>query len=1375
MIRNTIILLFFFLSLTIKVYSQDIIWDFESTLQGWHDLGAGRDVKASLDNGKLLLEYYENSPTGGPQLWFPAVQVDNLNFNAEDYPYLELYYQALNWPVTTPVKFLITFINSANQFVYSYATIDPKKTAVSIEIAAFDPTWGKPYTGTMKSLQLELPHNGDPEANPATPWFSAKTLIDKVVLTNKKNDFLPAKESVEWSFDKDMNDNSGKYTTVTSGNPILISQSKSGVGALQLDGNSYITIPASNVLASQRATLSCWIKTPSEGQSSGLIPRIFSFGSSNFEIAFNQNKPSVLEYRIWNPIAPDWNNNIWQHLAITIDGNSLSCFLNGKKVGQTINSSSAQLRSGNLIIGVNGLKAVIDELKIYNYVLTNAEIGALGLIPPATIAPWNFAADLQGWHEIQDENIRDVSLNWANGAMVLTYQDKAVNNGPELWMPQVEVSANFDAELYPYCDIYYHAINWPISNNVKGKLYFTKSDGKIATALFDVDPVKNYLKIDIASVLTSSGVTYSGRIASVKLELPYQGSANPANNWLGASTQITKIEMNNNTSGSVSESLQTALNNASMVKNGLDRLNNSEFQYLPIGLGGTALRTDPWGFVFNRAPNAKTTTWHVHEPYFGYQYWWDKEGHRFNPYRIKSGYGSTLNPGTITDYQQKLDIATGELITKLNLDVAGVHFSSERSAFVTPEGILVLRVKDNGAPSPLKLKIMVEDQVRIYGNQGIYNKVQESWVGTSVIRNIENQDRGFVVTATRTNTSTAALAIAVDATSGFEFSEGNTLFNTIEPNGTITYFIAPASSYNPQTPTVPWDHAWNAAYTAKQKGYEQLKQETANWWSDYYSKSAISIPDTLITKLYLQSLYYHGVYFGNTKIPPGCNSTDIESFAGAVCPEYDLTLSQLALLYTGHINEAKNIADWTYSVLPKAKQNAIEGITHHNVTLKYSGGAKYTTLMGYDGALCLQPTVDEGRNLYSNYPGANSALMAVKYLDFTNDKDFKNAALDVLKSTTQVSLEDVIYDNSLKGYRCKNSPSTVQQASILYGLNESFKKGVAEPDWSVYKDKILIPRTSLNGEYLIAGGAGGVAVDGVGDATWLQHIWWDGVVAKTDPLAIPSYKNSAKSTTGDYVFNNGWMGVVAAKLYLGNEALGWLKNYQNNTVYYDQTCFTESKGMYMLTPEIGAHGSYICNLTQMLIDADNDSVTDVFPAVPEDWEYKKIGFTNLLTDGALSFTATRDFNKLTIQITNKSDEERKRFVRINIPRMLEVVGQQVTLKDNFIEQTLIFAPGETKNMEYEFRPAQIVSSTGKDDPMINEIKIYPNPLIGRTLYTEGLPSETTVRLFNMSGNQIYMGRLDRNTINLPLIKTGVYILSLQTQNGKTYKQLIIKK
>jgi len=180
---------------------QDIVWDFEKDAQGWHDLGAGRDVTASWDNGSLKMTYFENSPGQGPQLWFAAVQVEYDEFDASKYPYLEIYYKPFNWPTTSPVKVLVTFTNSNNELVYSYATLDPTKDFVSIDIAAFDPTWGKPYVGKMKSVQLELPHNGDPASNPATGWFGAWTMIDKVVLTaTKTGTGIDTKNAISESF-----------------------------------------------------------------------------------------------------------------------------------------------------------------------------------------------------------------------------------------------------------------------------------------------------------------------------------------------------------------------------------------------------------------------------------------------------------------------------------------------------------------------------------------------------------------------------------------------------------------------------------------------------------------------------------------------------------------------------------------------------------------------------------------------------------------------------------------------------------------------------------------------------------------------------------------------------------------------------------------------------------------------------------------------------------------------------------------------------------------------------------------------------------------------------------------------------------------------
>jgi len=132
------------------------------------------------------MTYIDGAPTQGPQLWFAAVQVEYDEFDAAKYPYLEVYYKPFNWPTTSPVKFLATFKNSNNESVYSLATLDPTKDVVSIKIADFDDQWGKPYVGKMKSVQLELPHNGDPASNPATNWFGDWTMIDKVVLTATK-------------------------------------------------------------------------------------------------------------------------------------------------------------------------------------------------------------------------------------------------------------------------------------------------------------------------------------------------------------------------------------------------------------------------------------------------------------------------------------------------------------------------------------------------------------------------------------------------------------------------------------------------------------------------------------------------------------------------------------------------------------------------------------------------------------------------------------------------------------------------------------------------------------------------------------------------------------------------------------------------------------------------------------------------------------------------------------------------------------------------------------------------------------------------------------------------------------------------------------
>ena len=280
---------------------------------------------------------------------------------------------------------------------------------------------------------------------------------------------------------------------------------------------------------------------------------------------------------------------------------------------------------------------------------------------------------------------------------------------------------------------------------------------------------------------------------------------------------------------------------------------------------------------------------------------------------------------------------------------------------------------------------------------------------------------------------------------------------------------------------------------------------------------------------------------------------------------------------TNHLDEARGITNWLARALPRAEKYATEGLTLHNTTVKYSGGAKYSTLMGYDGTVTIPPTENEGANAYSNYPGANAAAMALAYTDWAADGEYDDIAKRILKGTTRVSLEDLQWREDFGGYLDRHSPSAVQQSAAIFGLRESLRRGVAEPGWKDMATKIILPTADFHGSQVITAGAGAVPFDGFGDACWLQGLWWYGNISADDPLARSTYEMISKSLTGNYVFNNAWLGVYAAKLNKGDDAYAWVRHMlQPGVNLFDDTCLGEivhGTEDFKKTPEIAAHAA----------------------------------------------------------------------------------------------------------------------------------------------------------------------------------------------------------
>ena len=150
--------------------------------------------------------------------------------------------------------------------------------------------------------------------------------------------------------------------------------------------------------------------------------------------------------------------------------------------------------------------------------------------------------------------------------------------------------------------------------------------------------------------------------------------------------------------------------------------------------------------------------------------------------------------------------------------------------------------------------------------------------------------------------------------------------------------------------------------------------------------------------------------------------------------------------------------------------------------------------------------------------------------------------------------------------------------------------------------KILLPTAAYQGKKVLTVGPSAIPVENSGDATWLSPVWYYPVVAENDPLVGDSYGLFRTSATGKYVFNNGWMGVIAAKLRNGDEAVRWARSFlQPSVPLFDDTCFGELVSDvedFKKTPEVAAHASLICNLTQMLLDPDDEESITVFPRFP---------------------------------------------------------------------------------------------------------------------------------------------------------------------------------
>jgi len=189
----------------------------------------------------------------------------------------------------------------------------------------------------------------------------------------------------EWHFDEgtgsSASDSSGNSNTGTlTGSPAWV-DGKIGK-SLQFDGlNTYVSVADSNILdLTTGISVEAWVKCGDISQD-GSTRRVLDKGAYLIG-ASDKAYFKIFKGGIASSVEKTWTSadvNVWHHLVGTYDGATLKLYQDGVLVNQTattgsIDTNTTTLNIGRQPSGAGRFSGIIDEVKIYNRALTDAEV-----------------------------------------------------------------------------------------------------------------------------------------------------------------------------------------------------------------------------------------------------------------------------------------------------------------------------------------------------------------------------------------------------------------------------------------------------------------------------------------------------------------------------------------------------------------------------------------------------------------------------------------------------------------------------------------------------------------------------------------------------------------------------------------------------------------------------------------------------------------------------------------------------------------------------------------------------------------------------------------------------------------------------------------
>jgi len=214
-------------------------------------------------------------------------------------------------------------------------------------------------------------------------------LLDDIRLYALSREFItpvqpdPAGLVGHWTFDGDMQDSSGLGSHGTGGGNPTFAAGVLGSGAVSLDGDDYVAIDGvADEITTNNFTVSVWIRTTQTGE--GHVVASNDNASGHDFVIGVTNSNVWVEADSSREYPPSISDNQWYLMTYARDGNTAYIYVDGFMVGteQATGNPAAQTRwsvgqEWDDSTPSDFYTGMVDDVRIYNYALSYAEIAGL--------------------------------------------------------------------------------------------------------------------------------------------------------------------------------------------------------------------------------------------------------------------------------------------------------------------------------------------------------------------------------------------------------------------------------------------------------------------------------------------------------------------------------------------------------------------------------------------------------------------------------------------------------------------------------------------------------------------------------------------------------------------------------------------------------------------------------------------------------------------------------------------------------------------------------------------------------------------------------------------------------------------------------------